>query len=500
MYLFYSTANICLGVSISSSYITTHSSSCSVVHHTISQLPQRLTVRGPANQFVTVQAVSGGHDRSPQSDGDQWYTLPVSILDSSSGAPVNSVVALQGDQQAPTDGVMVCYLSVTVVDQRSQGRAGPASQATHRIERNSQYTVNGRASFRMCFSVAETRYLISVGVVCIQDEEGVECIGYNVEQYTADITTVTARMKERNAFKTPPPLKFEDPLTSKKCQKLMAMHTNLFYRYEDDKAVELVSKVTSNDYVSLDIKLYLSIEQLHKYSVNNVEAEAILRKCQSLACQNGYLLQAHAMVILAYSYSHTGDHEKALECIHDSRSLCIIAEPSYITSWIFYVEAFTLIKKHEGNITPSIRKNILELFDRAIGHSYYGTGWERYMVCCSHIHKALFCLSGTIYYHDFNPNYTPTEEDILLAEQHLNLNAVPVDEFSKLTTIKAQYHIALSDVNRLRGKTTIAIQHAEQAKQLYAEAGISRKYLDDRLQYLQSDPIDTILAEYEDQV
>ena len=96
---------------------------------------------------------------------------------------------------------------------------------------------------------------------------------------------------------------------------------------------------------------------------------------------------------------------------------------------IFYLEAITLTQQHKGNITLSIKKKILELFDGAIDHSYYGTGWERYMVCLSHIVKALFCLNGPM----FNPtsSYTPTEEDISLAEQHLK--AVPVDELSKLT-------------------------------------------------------------------
>ena len=75
-----------------------------------------------------------------------------------------------------------------------------------------------------------------------------------------------------------------------------------------------------------------------------------------------------------------------------------------------------------------------------------------------------------------------------------------MDELSKLTAIKAQYHIALSDLNRLRGEATIAIQQAEQAKQLCVEIGEFLQYVDDRLQYLQSNPIDTILAEYEDQV
>ena len=239
-----------------------------------------------------------GHDRRrPQDGGDQWYTLPVSILDSSSGAPVNSVVALQGDQLAPTDGVIVCYLSVTVVDQRSQGRAGTATPATHSIERNSEYVVNGRASFRMCFYVAETSYLISVGVFCVQDEEGVECVGYNVDQYTTVITTVTARMGERNAFKIPPLLKWEGPLISKRFQKLMATHTNLYYQYKKDEAKKLVSMVTSSDNVSLDIKLYLSLEKLLSELYTIVEVEKIIQKCQSLDCQNGNLLQAHARAV-----------------------------------------------------------------------------------------------------------------------------------------------------------------------------------------------------------
>ena len=468
-----------------------------MVTHSISDLPQRLTVRGPTNHFATVQAVSNGHERRKPQDGghasDQWYTLPVSILDSSTGAPVNCVVALQGDQLAPTDGVMVCYLSVTVVDQQP---STAAALVTHYIERNSKYTVNGRASYRMYFYVAGTSYLISVGVVCVQDEEGAECAGYTVDQYIAVITT--ARMEERNAFlKTPPPLKWEGPLKSKRFHKLMRVRTNLFYQYKVNEIKQFVAMVTSSNNIPLDIKLCLSIDKHLGHLANILEVEKILQKCQSLDGQNRHLLQAHAMVILAYSYSYkAGDHEKALECIHASKSLCFTAEPSYITSGIFYMEAYILIEQHKKNITQSIKEKILELLDHAIYHSYYGTGWERYMVYWSHIHKALFCINGTVYLE--SSNYTPTEEDISLAEQHVN--AVPVDELSKLTSIKARYHIALSDINRLRGETTIAIQQAEQAKQLFAEVGISRGYIDDKIQYLQSDPIDAILAEFEDHV
>ena len=88
------------------------------------------------------------------------------------------------------------------------------------------------------------------------------------------------------------------------------------------------------------------------------------------------------MVTLADSYLNTGDHEKALEYIHDSRSLCFTAAPSYITCWIFYLEAIhSEFNNMRGTLPLSIGEKILELFDHAIDHSYYGTGWERYMVC-----------------------------------------------------------------------------------------------------------------------
>ena len=65
------------------------------------------------------------------------------------------------------------------------------------------------------------------------------------------------------------------------------------------------------------------------------------------------------------------------------------------------------------------------------------------MIFNTHVYKALFCLNGVF---DLNvgstPQYTPTEEDISLAEQHLN--AVPVEELvSKIHMHKVLYHTAL---------------------------------------------------------
>ena len=49
-------------------------------------------------------------------DGDQWYTLyhAVTILNSSSRVPLNCVVALQGDEQSPSHGIMVCFISLSL--------------------------------------------------------------------------------------------------------------------------------------------------------------------------------------------------------------------------------------------------------------------------------------------------------------------------------------------------------------------------------------------------
>ena len=312
------------------------------------------------------------------------------------------------------------------------------------------------------------------------------------DSLSSPMVITTARMGERNALKSPPLLKFEGPLTSKRFHELMTEHTKLFYHCKDDEANKLVSMVTTSS-ENVEIKLFLSLEHLLCFSSYRIieTVENILQKCQSLNSQNGQFLQAFALVILADTYSHSNDHKKALECIRDSRSLCFSAAPSYITSLIPYVEATTLFQQHEGNITPSIRKKILWLFDHAIDHLDYETGWERCMMYFSHIHKALFCLNGTVYL-KLKEILTSTEEDISLAEQHLN--AVPVDELSKLPDLKAHYHTALSDMNRLRGETELATQQAKQAKQLYAEIGETRQlqWVYDRLDHL-SVPNDPML-------
>ena len=472
----------------------------SVLPHTI---PQRLTIKGPHDHFrVDTVKVVPGTDKTPE-NGDQWYTLPVLIVDSSSNRPLNCAVALKGDKQAPAGkGTMVCYLTLNVVDERSQASADPPTLPTHHIERRSEYTANGRATFRMCF-YTETSYLISVGVACVQDEEGVECAGCNVEQYTTVIRAVT--MVEIGAFKRPPFLKFHGLLASKRFREIMILYRALHYKGKHDKTQLIRSKLTS-DNVELDIRLYISALNVTDSSYDIAQGEELLKKCQTLDCQNGSLLQAYCLMSLATLYYDNGDKEKASEYIHYARSECYGAAPSYLTSMVFYCEARNLIRRHKGNVTPCVKGKAMRLFNCAIADSYYAVGWEKYVLCLCHIKMAMFCLSESIDY-EFCPssNYTPSDEYISLAEKHLKAvpKAIPVDELREMSWYAISYHIALSDLNRLREDTATAREHVKMAEKVLHDLKTAPKYtnkfgtpISSRLKYLEADPIDKILEEY----
>ena len=91
---------------------------------------------------------------------------------------------------------------------------------------------NGKATFRICFYHAGT-ILVSVGIHSVLDEEGLECIGYNVNLCTTLINAV--RNTERNAFKSLPLIKFEGPLASKRFQRLMLAYTDTYSTEGDVK-------------------------------------------------------------------------------------------------------------------------------------------------------------------------------------------------------------------------------------------------------------------------
>jgi len=157
---------------------------------------------------------------------------------------------------------------------------------------------------------------------------------------------------------------------------------------------------------------------------------------------------------------------------------------------------------HKGNMTPSIKRRILELLDRSIADSYYGTGWQRLMIFQTHVFKAMFCLNGVLDLHVTSPgSYTPTEEDISIAEQHLN--AAPLELVSEIHMNKVIYYAALSDLNRWKENTKRAREYAEMAKQLCVEKGFFANViqsLEARLKQLEPDTIDEILETYKDYV
>lgn len=479
---------------------------------TVMPFPQRLQISVPIH-CATVKAVttelSDNPERIPQDD-ETWLTLAVSIRDSSSGVPLSCVVALQGEELTTPKGQMICFLSLkidVVGDDQSQMNFPQARnpKAAYFIQRHtkSKCTPNGKATFQVCFFLADANYIISLNIHSVYDEDGLECIGYTVEHYTGFVWTV--KTVERNAFKAPPLLNYEGKLVSKKFHKLMSLYTQMFYQGKKEDSSMIMSRVTSSDSTNLDIRLYMLIYKASErpFDVQTItQLEELFQKSHSLDNQNGFLLQADAMMALSQTYSFQGRTEKSLECIRHSRSLCFEVAPSHLTSCVFFNDARILISMHKGNMTPSIKRRILELLDRSIADSYYGTGWQRLMIFQTHVFKAMFCLNGVLDLHVTSPgNYTPTEEDISIAEQHLN--AAPLELVSEIHMNKVIYYAALSDLNRWKENTKRAREYAEMAKQLCVEKGFFANViqsLEARLKQLEPDTIDEILETYKDQV
>ena len=124
----------------------------------ITRLPQRLTVSVPTRcATIKVASVSDMNNQ----DGDQWYTLPVTILNSSSRVPLNcSVVAL-------VEFYLTCLF--TLLKENSITEQQKLSHLPNGIMRKSGYSPN--ATCRICFYHAGTSRGIS-GIHSVLDEEG----------------------------------------------------------------------------------------------------------------------------------------------------------------------------------------------------------------------------------------------------------------------------------------------------------------------------------------
>ena len=466
-------------------------------------LPQRLQVHVPVH-CATIKATN--YEKKPKS-ADEKLTLAVSILDVSSGAPLKCSVALLGDELIPSEGQIVCFLSVSVScvgENNSKMFTSKQKESLYNIWRSKKrdYSPNGRATFYMCFYEADMNYIITLNIAKVHDEEGIECMGYTVEHYTGFISTV--KTVERNAFKAPPLLKYKGAIASAKFNKLMSIYNQMFYQGKKEESNMIMSRITSSDSTAeLDVKLYMSVTKATEKSFDPqtiVQLEELFQRSQSLDSNNGFLLQALIMMSLSQTHSFQGRKEKALECIHHSRSICLEAAPSHLTSCVFFNDARNMMSVNKGTITPKIKRRILELFDRAIADSYYGTGWERLMIFNGHVYKALFCLNGMIDLHfPSTPNYAPTEEDISIAEQHLN--AAPLDVVCEVHMHIVIYYIACSDLHRWKGNVEKAREFAEKAKQLCTEKGYfltTIRAINDRLKLLEPDTVDEVLEMFKE--
>ena len=148
----------------------TQSMSISKETQTEMPLPQQLKVSVPIH-CATIKAVTDSNMHRIPQNGDEWLTLTVSIVDPSSETPLRCLVVLQGDEHAPSNGQVVCFLSLTV---SSVGDDQPQTTITltRNLEpayhcqrsRRSKYTPNGKATFRLCFFQADANYIILMSI------------------------------------------------------------------------------------------------------------------------------------------------------------------------------------------------------------------------------------------------------------------------------------------------------------------------------------------------
>ena len=416
---------------------------------------------------------------------EEKFTLEVTIRDAATGTPLQCLVGLQRDSEILNRGQLTCLLSLSVSKSGScQTHYQPKNESLPECKiwrsRKSKYKTNGKVTFHMCFYEADTNYLVTLGVASVIDEERMECIGYTVEHYTGFISTF--RSVEKGAFKAPALKKYEGEIASSRFNKLMSIYNRMFYNGDLESSNMIRDKMTSTQSTAaLEVKLYMRLTRAAFAELEDIRRE-------SASCRNAFLLEGEIMMTYSQIYALQRNMEKALDCIHHSRSICLEAAPSHLTSTVFFYSAWILIRANKGNITPEIKQRILELFDRSIADSYYGVGWyQRLMIFSAHFEKAVFCLNGTL---DITTqNYHPSDEDISLAEKHLK--AAPLEVGNDVQLHAINYNITMSDLHRWKGEKSLSREYLEKAKTLciekgYHTPGTSRmtKAIDSRLELL----------------
>ena len=469
---------------------------------TIMPLPPKLQVHIPTH-CATIKATPTTEDTTPNKD--EKFTLKVTIRDAATGTPLDCLVGLQGDSAIRNRGQLTCLLSLSVSNTGSiqNQRLKTESLPEYKIWRSkkSVYTANGRVTLHMCFYEANTNYIVTLGMASVIDEEEIECMGYTVEHYTGFVSTY--RTVERAAFKAPALKKYEGEMGTLRFNKLMSIYNKMFYEGQSDSSNMIMDRMILEwSTATPDVKLYMRLTRATEKSFDPqtiTKLEDILKELGS--SRNAFLLEGETMMALSQMYALQGNKDKALECIHHSRSICLEAVPSHLTSCVYFTDARNLIHANKDNITPEIKGRILELFDRSIADSYYGVGWERLMTFNGHVYKALFCLNGII---DLSihssQRYCPNGEDISLAEQHLK--AAPLDVVNDIHMHIIIYNIAMSDLHRWKEDRSMAREYAEKAKTLCVEKGYYTsgmvKAIETRLELLGPDTMDELLEQFKD--
>ena len=462
----------------------------------IMPLPPRLQVHGPTH-CATIKAIPTSDDITPNKE--EKFTLEVTIRDAATGTPLDCLVGLQGDSAILNRGQLTCLLSLSVSNTETNQTPKLKNESLPEYmiwrSRKSRYVANGQVTLYMCFYEADTNYVVTLGVASVIDEEGIECMGHTVEHYTGFVSTYGT--VERGTFKAPAKLKYEGELASSRFNELLRKCYKFIFDGKIDIFNMIMEKMLSKQSTaSLDVKLYLRLTQVSQESLDSSifhKLEDILKESKSAECRNAFLLEGDIMSVFAHRYMMQGNKEKALQCIRHTRSICLEAVPSEFTSSVFFLHARNLIYTNKSNITPDLKRRILELFDRCIADSYCSEGlWQRFN---GHVKKALFCLNGTI---DVTahptPNYTPTSEDISLAEQHLK--AAPLEFANDMHVYVITYYIVLSDLYRWKGDKSLSREYVEKAKTLCIEKGSGlNKSVDARLELLAPDTIDQVLEE-----
>ena len=276
----------------------------------------------------------------------------------------------------------------------------------------------------------------------------------------------------------------------------MTLYYKMFYNGDRDSSNMIKDQITSEkSTATLDVKLFM---RLHEATI--AELQDIKEK--SACCRNAFLLEGEIMRAFSFKYASQGNMDKALQYMHQSRSICLEAAPSHFTSIVYYIDACNLIRFNKSNITPEIKQRILKLFDWSITDSYYCVGWERFLIFLAHVKKALFCLSGAIDFLNIpsTQSYCPTSEDISLAEQHLK--AAPLDEVNDIQALAIIYNIAMSDLFQWKEDKQQSQEYAEKAKTLCTEnryyTSSLVKAIDARLELLGHDTMDELLEEFQD--